>query len=80
MREAERRLRPRRGRCRELACPATHVPLPDVFLARRLDAVEVIGEALLAGDEGSRRVAERPGCRRSQHLEARPNPNRPPGR
>jgi hypothetical protein len=39
---------------------ATHVLLPDVFLAGRKDAVEVIGEALLAG-EGYRRVAERLG-------------------
>ena len=60
-REGERRLRPRRGRCRERACLATHVLLPDVCLARRLDAVEVIGEALLAGHEGYRRVAERLG-------------------
>ena len=30
-----RRLRPRRGRCRERACRATHVLLPDVCLARR---------------------------------------------
>jgi hypothetical protein len=37
------------------------VLLPDVCLARRLDAVEVIGEALLAGHEGYRRVAERLG-------------------
>ena len=58
--EGERRLRPRRGRCREQACLATHVLLPNVCLARRLDAVEVIGEALLAG-EGYRRVAERLG-------------------
>lgn len=60
-REGERRLRPRRGRCREQACLATHVLLPDVCLARRLDAVEVIGEALLASREGYRRVAERLG-------------------
>jgi len=59
-REGERRLRPRRGRCRERACLATHVLLPDVYLAGRKDAVEVIGEALLAG-EGYRRVAERLG-------------------
>ena len=59
--EGERRLRPRRGRCREQACLATHVLLPDVCLARRLDAVEVIGEALLAVHEGYRRVAERLG-------------------
>jgi hypothetical protein len=39
---------------------ATHVLLPDVFLAGRKDAVEVIGEALLAG-EGYRPVAERLG-------------------
>jgi hypothetical protein len=37
------------------------VLLPDVCLARRLDAVEVIGEALLASREGYRRVAERLG-------------------
>jgi Homeodomain-like domain len=59
-REGERRLRPRRGRCREEACLATHVLLPDVCLAGRKDAVEVIGEALLAG-EGYRRVGERLG-------------------
>jgi len=59
-REGERRLRPRRGRCRERSCGATHVLLPDVCLARRQDSVEVIGEALLA-DEGYRRVAERLG-------------------
>ena len=60
MREGERRLRPRRGRCLGRACLATHVLLPNVCLARRLDAAEVIGEALLA-DEGYRRVAERLG-------------------
>ncbi len=38
----------------------THVLLPDVCLAGRKDAVEVIGEALLAG-EGYRLVAERLG-------------------
>jgi hypothetical protein len=46
-REGQRRLRPRRGRCREAVCASTHVLLPDVCLARRHDAVEVIGEALL---------------------------------
>ena len=61
MREGERRLRPRRGRCRGQACLATHVLLPNVCSARRLDAAEVIGEALLAGREGYRRVAERLG-------------------
>ena len=61
-REGERRLRPRRGRCREEACLATHVLLPDVCLAGRKDAVEVIGEALLcSAREGYRRVAERLG-------------------
>lgn len=61
-REGPRRLRPRRGRCRGLACRATHVLLPDVCLARRRDAVEVIGEALLCWPrEGYRRVAERLG-------------------
>ena len=59
-REGERRLRPRRGRCRESACGATHVLLPDVCLAGRQTAVEVIGEALLAV-EGYRPVAERLG-------------------
>jgi Domain of unknown function (DUF6431) len=57
-----RRLRARRGRCRELACGATHVLLPDVCLARRRYVVEVIGEALLSvGREGYRRVGERLG-------------------
>lgn len=59
-RDGKRRLRPRRGRCREQECLATHVLLPNVCLARRLDAVEVIGDALVAG-EGYRRVAERLG-------------------
>jgi Domain of unknown function (DUF6431) len=57
-----RRLRPRRGRCRERACGATHVLLPDVCLARRRYVAEVIGEALLSIErEGYRRVAERLG-------------------
>lgn len=59
-REGERRLRPRRGRCRDIGCRATHVLLPDVCLLRRRVAVEVIGDALLAG-EGYRRVADRLG-------------------
>lgn len=55
-------LRPRRGRCRERGCGATHVLLPDVCLARRCYLVEVIGEALLsAGREGYRRAGERLG-------------------
>ncbi|HUC61566.1 MAG TPA: DUF6431 domain-containing protein [Steroidobacteraceae bacterium] len=57
-----RRLRPRRGRCREQCCRATHVLLPDVCLARRRYGAEVIGEALLSlGREGYRRVGERLG-------------------
>jgi len=52
-------LRPRRGRCREVACGATHVLLADVCLLRRCDSVEVIGAAVLAAtDAGYRRVAE----------------------
>src|ERR1700741_2378262 len=54
-----RRLRPRRGRCRERSCRATHVLLPDVCLARRRYVVETIGAALLtAGREGYRRAGE----------------------
>jgi hypothetical protein len=57
-----RRLRPRRGRCRERSCRATHVLLPDVCLAGRRYVVEVIGAALLsAGREGYRRAGERLG-------------------
>jgi Domain of unknown function (DUF6431) len=57
-----RRLRPRRGRCRERSCRATHVLLPDVCLARRRYVAEVIGAALLsAGSEGYRRAGDRLG-------------------
>lgn len=57
-----RRLRPRRGRCRERSCLATHVLLPDVCLARRRYVAEVIGAALLTADvEGYRRAGERLG-------------------
>ena len=57
--EGVRWLRPRRARCRERSCRATHVLLPDVCLLRRCDAVEVIGAAVLAGSgAGYRRVAE----------------------
>lgn len=57
-----RRLRPRRGRCRERSCLATHVLLPDLCLARRRYLAEVIGAALLsAGREGYRRAGERLG-------------------
>ncbi len=60
--EGVRWLRPRRGRCREVACAATHVLLADVCLLRRCDAVEVIGAAVLAAtDAGYRRVAEQLG-------------------
>ena len=52
-------LRPRRGRCR--SCGKTQVLLPDVSLARRVDAVAVIGRALKAASTGlgHRRVARR---------------------
>jgi hypothetical protein len=57
-----RRLRPRRGRCRERSCRATHVLLPDLCLARRRYVAEVIGAALLSvGREGYRRAGERLG-------------------
>jgi hypothetical protein len=57
-----RRLRPRRGRCRERSCRATHVLLPGLCLARRCYVAEVIGAALLsAGREGYRRAGERLG-------------------
>ena len=61
--EGVRWLRPRRGRCREAVCAATHVLLPDVCLLRRCDAVEVIGAAVLlaATGAGYRRVAEQLG-------------------
>lgn len=57
----ERRVRPRRGRCR--SCLVTHVLLPTSCLARRRDAVEVIGEALMAWQAGAghRRVAAEAG-------------------
>ena len=54
-----RSLRPRRGRCRDTECGATHVLLPDVCLVRRRYVVEVIGEALrLAISHGLRAAAE----------------------
>jgi hypothetical protein len=57
-----RRLRPRRGRCRELSCRATHVLLPDLCFARRRYVADVIGAALLSiGREGYRRCGERLG-------------------
>jgi hypothetical protein len=56
-----RRLRPRRACCR--VCGATHVLLPGVMLARRADAIEVIGAALVAAaaGEGHRSIAARLG-------------------
>lgn len=57
-----RRLRPRRGRCRERSCRATHVLLPDFCLAGRRYVAAVIGAALLSiGREGYRRAGERLG-------------------
>lgn len=54
-------LRPRRGRCS--ACLATHVLLAVSCLARRADAVEVIGAALTAkaSGQGHRPIAARLG-------------------
>jgi hypothetical protein len=51
-------LRPRRACC--LGCGAWHVLLPCVCLCRRLDAVEVIGRALVLAARGVdfRRIAE----------------------
>lgn len=60
-RDGDRRLRPRRARCR--GCAGTHVLLPDLAFSRRQDEVAVIGaaiEAKIAG-EGFRRIAERLG-------------------
>ena len=58
---ARRRIRPRRACCS--ACGRTHVLLPGVMLARRADAVEVIGAALIASaaGEGHRPIAARLG-------------------
>lgn len=54
-------LRPRRARCR--SCRSTHVLLPDVVLARRVDTVAVIGAALThaAAGAGHCTAAERVG-------------------
>jgi hypothetical protein len=58
---ARRRLRPRRSICS--GCRRTHVLLPVSVLARRADAVTVIGSALAgaAAGQGHRRIAERLG-------------------
>ena len=55
----QRRLRPRRAKCR--GCEGTHVLLPDVCLLRRRDGVAVIGEALVAkaAGDGHRGIAGR---------------------
>jgi hypothetical protein len=69
----------RGGRCSR--CLRSHALLPDFLLERRLDAVEVIGQALalgIAGGLGMRRVADRLGVpmttarewRRRFHLRA----------
>lgn len=60
-RSGDRRLRPRRARCR--GCLATHVLLPEIALSRRQDEVAVIGEAVEASvaGEGCRRIAARLG-------------------
>ncbi len=59
--EVRWRLRPRRARCS--GCRRTHVLLPVSVLARRADAVAVIGLALAgaAVGQGHRRIAERLG-------------------
>lgn len=60
-RASTRRVTSRRSCCR--ACGATHVLLPEVMRLRCADAVEVIGEALVAhaAGEGHRPIAERLG-------------------
>lgn len=57
----DRRLRPRRARCR--GCRGTHVLLPEIALLRRQDEVMVIGAAIVAhvAGEGCRRIAARLG-------------------
>jgi hypothetical protein len=63
--QAAGRVRLRRGRCR--ACGVTHVLLPVTALARRRDAVEVIGAALVAkaAGLGHRPIADELGRPRS---------------
>jgi hypothetical protein len=60
-RHGRRELRPRRSYCR--GCGRTHVLVPGVMLPRRADAVEVVGEALIAAaaGEGYRPIAARLG-------------------
>jgi hypothetical protein len=62
-RAGDRRLRPRRARCR--GCAVTHVLVPEIALARRQDEVAVIGaaiEAKVVDGEGFRRIAARLGA------------------
>lgn len=61
--DGDRRLRPRRARCR--GCRRTHVLLPRTVLVRRQDEIAVIGaaiEAKVLGGEGFRRIAGRLGA------------------
>ena len=60
-RAGDRRLRPRRARCR--GCRGTHVLLPEIALLRRQDEVLVIGAAIVASlaGWGYRRIAARLG-------------------
>jgi transposase-like protein len=60
-RAGDRRLRPRRARCR--GCRGTHVLLPQVAVLRRQDEVLVIGAAIVASlaGWGYRRIARRLG-------------------
>jgi transposase-like protein len=57
----DRRLRPRRARCR--GCRGTHVLLPEIAVLRRHDEVLVIGAAIVASlaGWGYRRIARRHG-------------------
>lgn len=56
-RSGDRRLRPRRARCR--GCRGTHVLLPQIAVLRRQDEVLVIGAAIVASlaGQGYRRIA-----------------------
>ena len=60
-RSGDRRLRPRRARCR--GCRQTHVLLPQIALLRRQDEVAVVGAAIVASvaGVGYRRSAARLG-------------------
>lgn len=60
-RHGRREMRPRRACCR--GCGRTHVLLAGVALLRRADAVEVVGEAVLANaaGQGHRPIAARLG-------------------